>query len=332
MSCRWRVASLVVVLAGPGCSDRPPATTDALRLQGLRASHQRLHRQLETVLAQYPVATRAFADPGQIVVAIHSRWIEALMTRVARQYFDQVTLDLASVEASSTGRIDKDSVLGHFKVGDWRVDIVIDSLRGVLAAGPPRLAFRGPDLLEIALPVDVREALGQASIRFAWDSSSMTNAVCKDFELRRTLSGSVMSQTHEIKGALRLSSKEGSIVAVPLFPDRTLALRVTFPPESWSIVDSALRSQNSLGKCGLLLKPEVVVAKLHELAEGGIRVTLPASIFRTIRLPARIGRSVEIAVHKVGVEVSAERLWFDHQVLWSSASVRVSNEGQTGTP
>ena len=326
------MAPLILALACPGCSDRSRTTAAAVRLLRLRASHERLHQKLETALAQHPVATRAFADPGQIVVAIHSRWIEELMTRVARQYLDQVTLDLASVEAGSTGRIDKDSFLGHFKVGDWRVDIVIDSLRGVLTAGQPRLAFRGPDLLQIELPVDVREALGQVSIRFAWDSSSMANAVCKDFELSRTLAGSVTSQTHEIKGALRLSSKEGSIVAVPLFPDRTLALRVAFPPESWAIVDSALRSQDSLGRCGLLLKPDVVVAKLHDLADRGIKVTLPHSVFRTIRLPARIERSVEIAVHKVGVEVSAERLWFDHQVLWSSASVRVSKEGQAGSP
>ena len=326
MSISWlaRCAPLTLGLVLAGCAGGAPKVSPGARLRRLRADHERLHRELEVAVGQHAVATRASSDTGQIVVAIQSKWIEDLMTRVAGQYLDRVTLDLASVEAHAGGRIDKDSFLGHFKVGDWRVEVVIDSLRGLLAAGRPRLVFSGRDLLKIELPVRVQPAPGKVSIRFAWDSASVANVVCKDFELTRTLAGSVPAQTLEVKGALRFSSEGGSIVAVPLFPERTVALRMDLSPESWATVDEALGSQNSLGKCGLLLNPEVVVAKLRELTQQGIRVTLPASIFRTVRLPARIEKVVEVAAHKVGVEVSSERLGFEHEVLWSSATVRVA--------
>ena len=180
MTISGRASALLIlglVLAGCASEAARAAALDT-RLSHLRADHERLHRELEVALGRHAVATRASKDAGQIVVAIQSKWIEDLMTRVAGQYLDRVTLDLASVEAHAGGRIDKDSFLGHFKVGDWRVDVVIDSLRGLLAAGRPRLAFSGRDLLKIELPVRVQPAPGKVSIRFAWDSASVANVVC----------------------------------------------------------------------------------------------------------------------------------------------------------
>jgi hypothetical protein len=124
---------------------------------------------------------------------------------------------------------------------------------------------------------------------------------------------------------VRFLSEEGAIVAVPQFPDRRVALRVDLSAPSWAIVEEALRSQDSLGRCGALLKPEDVLEKLHGLAERGIGVTLPEKIFRSVRLPARVEKAVVVGDRTVGLAVTAGRLSSSSALLWSSASVTVDS-------
>jgi hypothetical protein len=284
-----------------------------------------LHERLQEAVGRDAIASRAFADSAQIVVAIRSKWVEKQMARVATQYLDQVTLDLASVEARTGGRIHASTFLGQVKVGEWRVEVTVESLRSLLSAGKASLTFGDRGLLRVALPVRVRPSPGRVSIRFVWDSAGLANVVCKDFDLTRDLEGRVVAQTHELVGAVRFGSERGAIVAVPLFPDRRVALRVDLSAASWGTVEAALRSQDSLGRCGALLKPEEVLEELRGLAERGIGVSLPDSIFRAVSLPARVEKVVAVGDRMVDLAVTAERLSSSSSMLWSSASVRVES-------
>jgi hypothetical protein len=323
------LAAAGFLVACPGDTARPESSAT---LAHLRATHARLHTRLEAAVARDAIANRAFKDPGQIVVAMRSDWVEELMVRVAAQYLDRVVLDLASVEARAGGSLEAGTFLGRLTVGHWRVEVTVESLHGVLSAGTPTLSFENQGLLQVNVPAKVRPTPGRVSIRFFWDSAGLANVVCKDFELTRDLDGSVVAQTHELAGAVRFSTEEGAVVAVPSFPDRRVALRMDLSTPSWAVVEAALRSQDRGGRCGLLMKPEEILDKLRALADRGIGVTLPERIFRTVRLPTRVEKSVEVGDQTVGVTVAIGRLTSSPELLWSSASVAVSSSEPSTPP
>ena len=65
---------------------------------------------------------------------------------------------------------------------------------------------------------------------------------------------------------------------------------------------------------------------------GGINVRLPDSIFRTVSLPARLRRSVQVGRRAVGLRVAAQSLRIENATLWSSVSVQVENQHEAVSP
>jgi len=318
----WLAAGLVAVgLAG--CRRAPGPEADAARLASLGKIRDDLHRRLETAVAQDPLAKRVFADRGRVVVAIRSGLIEELAGTVTQRYLDRVSIDLTSVEASDEGAIHKDTFLGRMKVGEWAVDIDITDLRISLQAGKPKVSLRADDRVEIELPVDVKESEGRVGIHFSWDSKSIANLVCKDFDLTRDLRGRVLPQRHVLSGALRIASADDLFTLTPLFPDRKIPLKVDLTPSSWEIVEAALRTQDSADRCGTLMKPDNLVARLRELAAKGVKVGIPESVFRVVRLPAHLEQAVKIGDRTVNLTVKSEGLMVLPQLLWTSASAHV---------
>jgi len=197
---------------------------------------------------------------------------------------------------------------------------------GHLRAGSPRVRLRGPDLVDVDLPVDVQETEGDATLRFRWDSAGLANAVCKDFELTREIRGRVLAQRHHVAGALRLRNDDGErLTATPVFADRRIQLRLDLTARSWGVVEAALRSQDTSGKCGALMDPDKGLVRLRALAARGIKVRLPDSIFRTVSLPARLQKSVRVSQRDVGVRLTAESLRVEGATLWSSVSLKVTD-------
>ncbi len=318
----WLAAGLVAVgLAG--CRRAPGPQADAARLASLGKIRDELHHRLETAVAQDPLAKRVFADRGRVVVAIRSGLIEELAGTVTQRYLDRVTLDLTSVEARGEGAIHKDTFLGRMKVGEWAVDIDITDLRISLEAGKPKVSLRADDRVEIELPVDVKESEGRVGIHFSWDSGSIANLVCKDFDLTRDLRGRVLPQRHVLSGALRIGSGEDSFTLTPVFPDRKIPLTVDLTPSSWQTVEAALRTQDTADRCGTLMNPDNLIARLRELAAKGVKVGIPESIFRVVRLPAHLEQTVKIGDRTVNLTVKSEGLTVLPQLLWTSASAHV---------
>ncbi len=96
----------VAAVALAGCATKAPRD-DPGRMASLRARYDRLHERLEKAAATEPLVASAFADRGQVVLAIRSGLIEELAGNVARRYLDRVTVDLSEVEGHSSGELRK---------------------------------------------------------------------------------------------------------------------------------------------------------------------------------------------------------------------------------
>jgi hypothetical protein len=316
------LALAVTAVALAGCATKAPHD-DPARMASLKGTYVRLHEQLEKAAAAEPLVASAYAAPGQVVLAIRSGLIEELAGNVARRYLDRVTVDLSDVEAHGSGELRKKTFLGRMKVGDWTVSVELGDLKGDLRAGSPRVVLRGPDMIDVELPVDVQETEGEATLHFGWDSAALANLVCKDFALTREIRGRVLAQRHLVSGALRLANTGESLTLTPAFPDRQVQLKLDLTARSWGVVEAALRSQDTFGKCGTLMDPDKGLVLLKELAAKGIKVQLPDSVFRTVTLPARLRQSVKVNQRTVELRLKAESLRIEHATLWSSVSVQV---------
>ena len=307
------LAFALAVAALGACGPKAPHD-DPARMASLKDTYERLHERLEKATSTEPLVASAFADRGQVVLAIRSGLIEELAGNVARRYLDRVTVDLSEVEAKSSGELRRKTFLGRVKLGEWRVSIELGDVVGDLRAGSPRVGLRPPDLIDVQVPVDVQETEGEATLHFGWDSAALVNVVCKDFELTREIRGRVLPQRHLLSGALRLQNTGEGLTATPVFPDRRIQLKLDLTARSWAVVEAALRSQDTFGKCGLVMDPDKGLVRLKERAAKGITVHLPESIFRTVRLPARLHKSVKVGPREVGVRLTAESLrrWTVH--------------------
>jgi len=316
------LALAVAAVTLAGCNPKAPHD-DAARMAVLKDTYDHLHGRLEKAAATDPLVASALADHGHVVLAIRSGLIEELAGNVARLYLDRVTVDLSAVEAHESGKLGKKTFLGRIKLGEWRVSIELGDLMGHLRAGSPRVAMRGPDLIDVELPVDVQETEGDAVLRFGWDSTALASVVCKDFELARKIRGRVMAQRHLVSGVLRLSNTGESLTLTPVFPNRRVRLKLDLTARSWGVVEAALRSQDTFAKCGTLIDPDKGLAYLKDLATGGIMLRLPHSIFRAVSLPAHLHKSVKVHERPVGLRLTAESLRVETATVWSSVSVQV---------
>lgn len=322
---------LSAVVAASGCAPRvvPP---DPARLALLKQTYDHLHERLEKASATDPVLSSAFAEKGQIVLAIRSGLIEDLAGSVARRYLDKVTVDLKDVDAHGGGELKRKTLLGRVKVGEWNVNVDIGALEGNLQAGAPRVGLRAPNLIDVDVPVDVQETEGDATLHFSWDSAGIANVVCKDFEITRTIRGRVLRQQHSLVGALSLANTGEELTAAPVFPNRRVQLKLDLTPKSWATVEAALRTQDTAGKCGILMDPDKGVERLRELAARGINVKLPDSMFRTVSLPARVQKSVKVNQRVIELAVEARSLRVEGSTLWSSASIQVVSARKPASP
>ncbi len=316
-----RLVTLIALVSA--CAQKPEQSTHEARMAMLQQSFDALHHRLEDSAAKDPLVASAIADPGNVVVAIRSKFIEELAGHVAQRYLNNVKVDLQDVTAGSSGEIKKKTFLGQVKVGAWNVSVELGDLKGDLRAGTPTVSLRAPNMVDIDIPVNVQETTGDARLHFGWDSAGLANVVCKDFELTRGIRGRVLPQTHVISGAMRLHNSGATLTATPLFPDEKVLLRLDLTAESWAMVEAALRSQDTAGTCGTLMNPEQALEFLKALAAKGVGVKLPRSIFRTVRLPASLRQEVTVNRRQVDLKVQGESLRIQAGTLWSSASILI---------
>ena len=325
------LALLVAAGLGAGYAVSLSRADSVSRLRELRRLHDALHDRLAEGVRRDPVAARVQADPGQLVIVVRSSLIEELSARVARQYLQQVTVDLKALETHAEGTLRRDTFIGRQKVGEWAVAVVIDELVGQLRAGQPRLSF-ARNSLDVELPLEVQPTSGRIGLHVSWNAASGVNLVCKDFDVDLEIEGRVPRQQQVLRGRIELGADADALTATPVVDERSFPLKIELTEESWSKVAAALRSQDSLGRCGMFLHPQRVLRKLHELVAEGIRIRLPRSIFRPVRLPARFEQAVRVSDSVVKVALAGERLRSSESMLWSSTTVSVVVTPSSPTP
>jgi hypothetical protein len=291
--------------------------------------HDRLHLELQAIVADDPFVREALrGDDGDLIVAVRSSVVQDVVREAARLYLDQVVVDLGGLETNARGEIERKTLLGRMTVGRWRLEMAVERLEVRLRAGPPRLRVVAPNEVELQLPMEAIEAPGRVALRFAWDSASLANLVCRDFELSRELSGRTARQEHTIGGTFRLSARPGDVSVDPLAREDVIRLKVDLSPESWAVVEEALRSQDSLGKCGLLLDPPDVVRRLRALASEGFKVRLPQVMFRGMRLPGSFDHTARIDGRPITVAFRTRSFEATPRLMWSRAEVGIEATGQ----
>jgi hypothetical protein len=173
----------------------------------------------------------------------------------------------------------------------------------------------------VDVPVEVLPAAGRIALDFGWDSKGLANVVCRDFAVHQVLDGRVVAQRHRLSLAIRLSDGGGVLSATPSLSERKFALRVELQPVAWASVEQALEAQDSLGRCGILLKPERVLGELRALAARGIPVRLPDELVRSVRLPAQLAQQVRLGARDVELSLRRPALRVDSELVWSSARI-----------
>jgi hypothetical protein len=285
-------------------NDPPPEhTTPAEALEDpalLRVEHARLHRTLSEHLAQHPVLGQVMASRGDVAFVLPSGLFSMLGEEIAMRYLDRVVLALEGIRVDKDGEVHSKTVLGKVHSGDWKLRVDLDRVRGVLRAGRPRIALGEGGRISVSVPVRIEQGQGQAELQFAWDSRGLANVVCRDFDVRETVGGGVVKETHDLEGQVTLRADGDDLQLLPRF-ERRHRIHVTPSAEAWASVEKALDRQDKLFRCGLALKQNTVLARLQEVVGKGFVVKLPESLFRQVRLPSVLARTVRVADREVTV-------------------------------
>ena len=310
--------------------------TESARVRELRAIHASLQRQLETHLDAEPLLREPDLDAGDLTVAIRTPYLGQIIREVGRRYLDRVHLDLSpDIRVREKGAVKKKMLLGSMSLGEWRIDLDIDRLAGVLGAETPDLVVAEQNKVRVTMPVRLMEARGSGSLKFSWDSWNVANLVCRDFQIQERLQAVAFPDAYRVRGAFAFSEDKGDVVARPEFPAEKFRVRIDLTPESWAKVEAAVRAQDTFSRCGLAIDPPTVLPQLKALANTGFEFKLPRSLFRPVTMPAHFRSRVFVQETEVDVTVEPRAMRLTSEHLWYAASFKariMSTPPPTATP
>lgn len=304
-------------LVAAGCSPAPSAAereawaAELARLEGEVAG---LERRLAELVGADP--RRAGLPEGDVVFAVPTAFLRALVERVFSDVASRVTLTLSGIKAHKTKTLKK-----GVPVGDLVIDLLVDEVHGRLAPGRPQVDF-GNDAITLTLPVEVVDGSGDATVHLLWKGRRLARAVCGDLDVTERVSGRVIPDRYVLTGTLALDARDAEIVGTPRFPETKVKLRVDPSPETWRRVDALLASQQGL--CGWVLERVDVKRILAQQAgEKGFGVKLPLHKIQPFRFPAGLSESVTVRGRPLALAVRTGELRIDEHAVWVGARVQV---------
>jgi hypothetical protein len=315
----------LVAFAGPGCARHEIRKAEA-RLETLRNEKAALHDRLELLIDRDTYLASALAESAEVVLALPEDIIHDLFHEITRNYFDRVELNLTpeDLEVNEDGDLRVKTFLGRMTAGSWKLHLDIHKLRGVLSAGAPHVTVSGTNRLHMVIPAQLQRGSGSATLKFDWDPKGLANIVCDKYSTTQPLSGEVIPRDYLLKGDFILTAGEDNLMADPEFPPDKFVISVEPSKETWAEVREKLESQDKLFKCGLVFNPDDVVDKLKALGRRGFKVKLPRTLFRAVKLPASISKSVDVGSSNVQLSVRPNVLRVTPTTFWYSASVEAT--------
>ena len=309
-------ALVLAALSSAACRQNPFEERPAADLAALENTRDLLRERLATLRAGD--ARISQAPEADVLIGMPVALSSALVQQVTRGFLDQVEITLRDIAVHKQDDIRAKTRLGTLKPGHFKLAMMLHEVRALLKPGAPEVDFEG-NRLSLALPVELAEGQGRATVSFEWDSRGLGSVVCEDFKAVQPVSGRVAPRSYTVKGAFVLSVEEGLLVAKPDFPDLAVRLIVEPSEETWRGVDAAIKKRS--WKCEKALNAVNVPAILKGLLAKGLNVRIPKRIFKPIRLPAGLQTSVSIEGKPYALGVAPLALRVTPDILWFGADV-----------
>ena len=315
-------AVAVALLAVFGCR-RHSGLNDAQELAAVEAL-ERERDALRARLEELTSRSGRFAQmPATAVrVGVPTTLARDLIERVIPGFVDRVTIVLADLHARKEGRVKKVVTLG-----EYTLDVDVESVQGSLRAGKPAVTFGG-NQVALALPLAITSGTARATLHFVWNGKSVGGMVCGDLDITREVSGTVKPATYPVKGTLILSATATEILATPRFPRVEVRLEVEPSKESWDEVQKVLDDKE--GVCGYVLDKVDVLAVVHGLVARGFEVRLPTEKLKAMSLPVGVQPSMVIRGKPVTLGVKVGGLAITPTMIWLGADVTVDSPAAPG--
>lgn len=314
-----RHAAVGLALLALGC---PPARDPSGdRVARLRAEQRALQARLQAAVAGDPVVAAVEAEKGNVVIGLGARLVTDLVGAVSARYLGRVRLELPlDQRVQESGEVRTKTLLGEVTAGRWRVDLRVEHVQAVLAAGAPAITLQD-GAVHLRLPVAVLDAEGRATVHFSWDSRRLVSLVCRDFAVTETLVGTVRAAPYVLPATFTVGTAGGHLVATPRVDAPPLEVTVDLTDASWQAIQRALAAQDKLHRCGLGLDPQELLPRLRAIGARGFSIRLPTSLLGSVRLPANIRSSVAVEDRTVDLAVAPAGLRLTPAGVWYAAAV-----------
>ena len=326
---RWIAAGAVVVVAVPTLllmglglrfrpkSEREDTAVVQREIATLTATRDSLRKIVYAAAATSDLLDRRPA--GDIVIALPTPFVEALVRSVVTGWFHDVDLRLPRMRVRKEGEITaRLGILGRRTVGSYDLDVVLDKVHGRLQPDIPTLAFGG-DTIKISVPVRVAAGTGIARVTALWKSKGLAGPVCGDMSVTRDVTGQVRAKTYLAQGRIVLTAENGRINADPAFPDLSMRLFIDPSRSSVAALDSVIASKRGL--CKFAMDKARAGEKMLEIVGRGFNVRIPQRFFRPIRLPVAVQTEVPVGDRAVALKVTPSALLVTPSTVWIAATV-----------
>lgn len=322
-------AGLVVLVAVPAValmalglrfrpkSEREDTATVQREIESLTRARDSLR-----IIVYDAAATSDLLDgrpPGDIVIALPTPFVDAVVRGVVTGWFHDVDLRLPRMRVRKEGEVKaRLGFLGRRTVGAYNLDVVLNNVRGRLQPDVPTLSFGG-DTIKMSVPVRVAAGTGVARVTAEWASKGLAGPVCGDLSVTRDVTGQVRARSYVARGRIVLSATNGQINADPAFP--ALAMRIFIDPSRSSVaaLDSVLAIKRGL--CKFAMDRARASDRILELVGRGFNVKIPQRFFRPIRLPVAVETEVPVGKREVPLTVTASGLSVTPSTVWIAANV-----------
>lgn len=315
--------AVLVLLAAAGLAiwiarrPAPPPPPSAEELAALTARMTELQRQIDEAIRDGDQGLSRAPRAG-ILIGMPTMLTRSVVAQIVRGLFGETTLRLRNLKARVSKDVKAKLLFRKGTIGHIDLEVDIHEVEGMLKPGVPELAFGG-DRIAVKLPVRVDRGQGRATLHAKWDSRGVANAVCGDVEAHPEVSGTVVPTDYEISGAFAFAVEGQKVVLQPAFGDLQVRIFVKASEESWKVVEQVVQERGKV--CRIALDKVDLRAQLEKVLGKGFDVRIPKKIFKPIRLPAGVERSLEmqgvrldLQVEPTGLAVTPDRIWYGADV------------------
>jgi hypothetical protein len=336
----WAGAALLV-LGGAGLAyfgarrTSLPSPPTAAELEGLRNERDALRERFRDLTGRDGSLDFLKAPAGNVVIGLPTLLTESLVSQLVTGVMREVRLTLEHIKARHEDEVKADVLFGSRTIGRFVLDVELSEIKAVLKPGAPELRFGG-DKIGVKLPVTVARGTGTGTVRFRWEGKGLAGVVCGDVDVTRTLKSNVVPTTVNLAGEFLLATEGDTLTAKPSFGDVTIALRLDPTEETWRIVDDTLAKvrDDKNGICRSAIRKVDIPQKIRAVIARGLKVRLPAKLFRPVRLLATVQQSIEIQGRTVSLGARPTGLTVTPRMIWYGADFGADSVGgaKPGTP